>query len=269
MDQQKITFTKPKQWQSLPLYKKIQYYSNTLDQQYSIYVDKLEAKKIVYEMTNGQIKVAKVIKELKHINDITIQDINQYHLLKTTHGSKWNLDFKTINNINEVLKFIRDHNKIYTYSKDEKQYLYIKPRFFIEEKINDLFTGISGKAFVFMIRCIHGKPISIGIKFEINQNFGGFIKTNFVNLLYDTNWNYIPQKNIDPKFKHIRINKPVNLDIMLKNAEILSNRFEFVRIDYYIDKNNDIYFSEFTFSPSAGEITFDPETEMQMGLPWI
>ena len=120
-----------------------------------------------------------------------------------------------------------------------------------------------------MIRCIHGKPISIGIKFEINQNFGGFIKTNFVNLLYDTNWNYIPQKNIDPKFKHIRINKPVNLDIMLKNAEILSNRFEFVRIDYYIDKNNDIYFSEFTFSPSAGEITFDPETEMQMGLPWI
>jgi hypothetical protein len=56
---------------------------------------------------------------------------------------------------------------------------------------------------------------------------------------------------------------------MLKNAEILSNRFEFVRIDYYIDKNNDIYFSEFTFTPSAGKITFDPVIEMKMGQAWI
>ncbi len=83
MQQQKITFTKPHNWKGLPLYKKIQYYSNTLDQQYSIYVDKLEAKKIVSEMTNGQIKVPTVIKELKHINDITIHDIKSDKILKT------------------------------------------------------------------------------------------------------------------------------------------------------------------------------------------
>ena len=266
IEKEKITFIKPKNWNSLPLYEKVKYYSNTLDQKYSIYVDKLEAKKIVTEMTNGEIKVPKVIKELKNINDIKESDINPNHLLKASHGSKWNLDFKTTTNLNDIKKFLIDHNKVFLYFEYEKQYLYLKPRFFIEEKINDFLTGISGKAAVFMIRCIHGKPISIRVKFEINKNIFG--KTTFVSLLYDTNWNYIPQKNLAPQFRHLRMNKPINLDIMLKNSEILANRFEFVRLDYYIDKNNDIYFSEFTFTPSAGKIILDPETEMELGKYW-
>ena len=55
---------------------------------------------------------------------------------------------------------------------------------------------------------------------------------------------------------------------MLENAKILSNRFEFVRIDYYIDKNHDIYFSEFTFTPAGGNITFDPKIEFELGKTW-
>ena len=266
LEKQKITFIKPKNWSNLPLYEKVKYYSNTLDEKYSVYVDKIEAKKIVTEMTNGEIKVPKIIKELKNINDITESDINRNHLLKASHGSKWNLDFKTTNDMKDIKNFLIDHNKIFSCFEYEKQYLYLKPRFFIEEKINDFLTGRSGKAVVFMIRCIHGKPISIRAKFEINMNLFG--KTDFVSLLYDTKWNYIPQKNLKPQFRHIRMNKPINLDIMLKNSEILSNRFEFVRLDYYIDKNNDIYFSEFTFTPSAGQIILDPETEMELGRYW-
>ena len=56
---------------------------------------------------------------------------------------------------------------------------------------------------------------------------------------------------------------------MLNNARILSNRFEFVRIDYYIDNNNDIYFSEFTFSPAGGNQTFDIDIEEDMAKEWI
>ena len=118
----KITFIKPNGWRNLPLYKKIEYYSTTLDKNYSIYVDKLEAKKIVSELTNNEIKIAKVIKELKNINDIKESDINPDHLLKTTHGSKWNLDFRKTSNMIDIRKFLIDHNKIFTYSKNEKQY---------------------------------------------------------------------------------------------------------------------------------------------------
>ena len=115
-------------------------------------------------MTNGAIKIPKIIKELKDINDITEKDINPNHLLKASHGSGWNLDFRKINNIDDIKLFLIKYNKIY--STEEKQYKYIKPRFFIEEKINDLYTNLSGNAVVFMIRCIHNTPISIGVKFE-------------------------------------------------------------------------------------------------------
>jgi len=36
--------------------------------------------------------------------------------------------------------------------------------------------------------------------------------------------------------------KPKNLDKMIEYAEKLSKNFEFVRMDFYIDKNDDIYY---------------------------
>lgn len=250
-------FNKPNGWNKLPIYMKIRYYALILDHNYSIYVDKLEAKKIVTPLTNGQIKVAKVVKILNDIDDIDEKDIDTNCLLKATHGSGWNLDFKKTNNIEDIKEFLNKHNKIYS-DTYEKQYKYITPRFFIEEKINDMYTGLSGEAVVFMFRCIYGKPISIGVKFT---------HLEVINLLYDTNWNIIPQKNgIHKKY---RIEKPLKLDIMLENAKKLSKQFEFVRIDYYIDKNNDIYFSEFTFTPCGGDKTFDLEIEYDMSRSWI
>jgi hypothetical protein len=254
-----LRFNKPPGWNKLPIYLKIRYYAFILDHNYSEYVDKLEAKKIVTSLTNGHIKVAKVVKELKDIEDIQEEDINAKCLLKATHGSGWNLDFKEITGLDEIREFLKKHNKTYS-DTNEKQYSYIKPRFFIEEKIDDLYTGLSGKAVVFMFRCIYGKPISIGVKFTDSDN-------NIINLLYDTKWNIIPQSNnIHKKY---RIEKPNKLDIMIKYANVLSNNFEFVRIDYYIDKNNDIYFSEFTFTPSGGDKTFDLAIEYDMGKTWI
>jgi hypothetical protein len=159
-------FDKPPGWNKLPIYLKIRYYASILDHNYSIYVDKLEAKKIV---ANKEIKVAKVVKELKDIDDIKEEDINPNCLLKATHGSGWNLDFKEISGLEEIKDFLKTHNKVYS-DTYEKQYAYIKPRFFIEEKIDDMYTRLSGKAVVFMFRCIYGRPISIGVKFTDSYN---------------------------------------------------------------------------------------------------
>ena len=35
-----------------------------------------------------------------------------------------------------------------------------------------------------------------------------------------------------------------------------------------IDKQNDVYFSEFTFTPSGGDITFDIRTEYALASYW-
>ncbi len=282
----KLIFNKPKNWTGLLICQKIKYYSTILDKNYSIYVDKIYAKQIVNHLTNGQIKTAKIIKILQNINDFIIDDINPNHILKATHASGWNFNFLQSNNpkpdtLLKVQQFLSEHNKIY--DNHEKQYKYLKPTFFIEEKINCLYTGKSGKAVVFMFRCIHGEPISIGVKIPIlykTNSLDGNNKTQIrkteVNLLYDMNWNLIKQPQLIKLFNEKNINiedltipKPQKLDIMLHNAKILSQRFEFVRIDYYIDKNHDIYFSEFTFTPAGGNITFDKEIELDMAKTWI
>ena len=46
----KLKFEKPNLWDKLPMFCKIKYYSTILDENYSIYVDKIEAKKIVNEI---------------------------------------------------------------------------------------------------------------------------------------------------------------------------------------------------------------------------
>lgn len=263
----KLTFRKPNNWYELPLFLKISYYSSILDKRYAIYVDKIEAKKIVCELTNDEIKTAKIIKELKDENDFLESDINPNHILKSAHGCTWNLDLKKTTNLKEIQDYIKKHLVIYKSRPNfEKQYNYIKPRFFIEEKVNDFLFGITGKAIVFMFRCIHGKPISVGVKFNYRDSKNIISE---INLLYDMNWNKIQNSEINrsnnPNF---HIEKPRNFDIMVRNAEKLSERFEFVRIDYYIDKNHDIYFSEFTFSPNGGYQTFNIKIEKEMGKLW-
>lgn len=141
-------------------------------------------------------------------------------------------------------------NRCYSYV--ESHYKYIRPRFFIEEKICDLTKGITGSATVYMIRCIYNKPYTIGVV----DKKGGY------NLMYDISWNkVIPSRH--------NAARPLKLDKMLELAERLSVLFEFVRVDFYIGTDNELYFSEFTFTPSGGNRIFSEELEMEMGRPWI
>ena len=47
---------------------------------------------------------------------------------------------------------------------------------------------------------------------------------------------------------------------MVKISKILSSKFEFARIDFYLVKNK-IYFGEITFTPQAGKIKIYPKNE--------
>jgi len=273
----KLTFVKPLGWSMYPLYKKIKYYASIIDYRYSIYVDKIEAKKIVNYLTKGQIKTAKIIKILENQDDITEEDINENHIIKATNGCARNIDLSIFikdnnnnnnsNNLDLIKNKIKDFYNTYGLDTKENQYKWIKPRVFIEEKIYDKRLGKTGNADVYMIRCIKGNPVSIGYKMMEED----------INLLFDLNWNLIAKakshdtiKNQDNKInnKILLPNKPKKLNEMLKYARILSSRFEFVRIDYYIDENDELYFSEFTFTPAGGNKVFEEDTEYSLGLLW-
>jgi hypothetical protein len=239
-----FSFIKPINWKKLPMYKKIQYYSTQLDERFAPYVDKIEAKQIVKNICGDDISVAPIIRILDNPTDFSADDINVNNMVKASHGSGWNININNNTNVNYVQTMLQSWNK--PYSNTERQYTYIKPRFFIEQKVN----GPAGNADVFMFRCIHGEPISIGVKRGGIQNS------------YDIHWNPLASIQI------ANLAKPVHLDKMLILAKLLSSPFEFVRIDFYY-VGGIIYFSEFTFTPAAGAQFFPMVLEERFGSMWV
>lgn len=243
----RFSFDKPLDWSAMPFFSKIDYYKNTLDERFAPYVDKIEAKKIVKAELGEQIRIPKIVRILKDPNDFNKGDINPNHMVKAAHGSGWNINMTDRTNYEDVIKSLKQWNIKFDWL-GEKQYTYLKPRFFIEEKIDG---PAGGCALVYMYRCIHGQPVTIGVK---------CVKRGIQNS-YDIDWNPILPVALEG------VEKPAHLGKMLDLATKLSQPFEFVRIDfYYVDET--IYFSEYTFTPAGGKQVFPLELEIKYGKLW-
>ena len=56
---------------------------------------------------------------------------------------------------------------------------------------------------------------------------------------------------------------------MIAISEILSKKFDFVRVDLY-EINNKIYFGEYTFAPGGTNKLFKPiKYEYEIGKKWV
>ena len=244
-----FTFQKPPTWPYMPLFEKIAYYKTVLTKDYAKYVDKIEAKNIVREMAGDLVQCTSLVRILRNPDDIHQSDLNTNHIIKYAHGCGWNIGIEDTTTIQSVKESLNAWNHQYTDTK-EMQYSFIEPRFFIEEKLDDSVLGKTAKAIVYLIRCIHGKPFVIGVRTEKGQNS------------YDLNWNPVKRNEVP------NVEKPKQFETMLEIARRLSKQFEFVRIDLYIGKDNLIYFSEFTFTPSGGNMFYTMKREKEFGKLW-
>lgn len=238
---------KPANWSSLPLYKKVEIYGTQLKKEIAPFVDKIAVKPLVVALSENKVKVAKVIRELRTPFDINPSDINPNHLLKAAHGSSWHLDLAIKPSIEDIRITIQSWN--YIYSKKEIQYTYLKPRFFIEEKIPCRYTGKSGKAHDIKVHCIKGEPYFMLLR-----------KDQHLRNYYDTHWN--PVMPLEFEFE-----KPHDFDKILDLCRVLSKPFEYVRVDLYMGTDG-IYFSEYTFTPHGGKQRLSDEVEMKYGKLW-
>jgi len=238
---------KPNNWSNLPLYKKINYYKLTFDEKYVPYVDKLIAKDIVYSLCGDTCKIPKVIRILKDHTDLQEIDMNDNYLIKASHGSSWLIDPQKEKDIKKNRIKLKSWNRVYSYS--EKQYIHVKPRFFIEQKIECYYNGLTGSALDVKVFCFYGIPKFILIRNNKKRNF------------YDMNW--VPIKPLEFDFE-----KPQLFNDIIDISKLLSTPFEFVRIDLYIGIDG-IYFSEFTFTPNNGDQEFTNEKEIELGKYWI
>jgi len=245
---------KPENWAELPFHKKIQIYSTTLTEYHSNYVDKINAKRLAKEQCE-EIEVAKIIRILENHEDIHLSDINTNHILKSAHGCGWNHVFTSDPPLQSELDIIKSKleswNKKYTTGSNEPQYAYIEPRFYIEEKVEDRILGKTGKAIVYMVRCINGEPVSIGVSYKGRMNH------------YDISWNYTSLPMV-----LLCVPKPDNLERLIYCARKLSQPFEFVRMDFYLSSDK-IYLSEYTFTPAGGNPVLIEYLEYKLGALWL
>jgi hypothetical protein len=241
---------KPEGWSSLPLFKKVKYYQTVLTADYAPYVDKLAAKDLALSLC-PEIRTAPIVRVLSGPDDLQETDANPSHLLKAVHGCGWTRRLSPPLHLASMRSQLTAWMK--PYSVVEKQYTFIPPRFFIEEVINDAYTGATGRARVFMVRCIHGVPVSV----RVRKEEGPRAVCNSYTPTFD------PLERVKFPFE-----KPAQWDALLRCATQLSAPFEFVRIDLYIGAEGHIYLSEFTFTPAGGNPIFSKKVEEEQGRLW-
>lgn len=84
---------------------------------------------------------------------------------------------------------------------------------------------------------------------------------------YDENWQLLPCEEEGEKYEEI-IEKPKNFEKMIKIAKILSNDFEYVRVDLYSIEDK-VYFGELTFCEASGYGKIEPvEWDYKFGELW-
>ena len=188
-------------------------------------------------------------------NDIPWDELPDKFVIKVTHGSGYNIICKDKSKLNQKEckkklnkwlkeKFLRCYGEWF--------YGVEKPRIIIEEFL-DTDTGKVPEDY--KIYCFDGKAEYVLLctgRFEDTKS-----------TMYDTNWNY---QNVKLGYKNnSKTPKPINLDVLLKYAELLSNGFPHVRVDLYNVKGK-VYFGELTFTDGAGFDKIEPrEFDLKLG----
>ena len=217
---------------------------------YTTMVDKYEAKKYVADLI-GEEYIIPTLGVWDKFEDIDFDKLPNQFVLKCTHDSgglvicrdKSSLDIESAKKkINKCLK--RNYYKL----GREWPYKNVRPRI-IAEKYMQEKENISLRDYKFY--CFNGKVnylyISEGLENHSNA------KISFLS----PDWNFAPFNRSDYKPFDKLPEKPVKFDEMLKLSSNISEPYAFIRVDLY-NINDNIYFSEFTFSPCSGFMPFTP-----------
>ena len=183
--------------------------------------------------------------------DIPFDDLPDKFVIKVTHGSTFNIickdkskldKEKTVKSCNKWLKakFLEAYGEWF-YGKE-------RPRVIVEKYLDD---G-TGRLRDYKIYCFNGEPRFIGL------DSGDESKGEHYKDIYDTDWNLIPGYEMAYPNSGIAVEKPEELDELLKYSKILSSDFLHARVDFYLVEGR-VIFGEITFTNSAGFGRVEPE----------
>ena len=189
--------------------------------------------------------LVKLIDSWDKTSDIDWNKIPKQFVIKCNHGSKYNIICTDKNKLN-----IHDTTKkLDCWMKEdfgmvagEYHYSKIPKRIICEEYLGKYLKDLQ-------VWCSYGKILFI---VYINSPHGINEKKTF-----DEKWNEVDFVTSLPKIKD-NVKKPEKLNEIISMAKDISKDFVFLRLDFYILENNDVKFSEMTFSPASGFIQWNP-----------
>lgn len=247
----KLNLEEPKTYNEKIQWLKLYYKDPRIPQ----YVDKYQVRKYVNNKGLGHI-LNDLLWEGFNPEDIPFEKLPNKFVIKATHGQGYNiictdkskLNYKEIiNKLNEWLdaKFFPSYGEWF--------YGVVRPRILVEEFIGNKENEVPKDYKIF---CFNGSPKYIVVDTDRFSNH----KRN----VYDLNWNL--KENYKFGFPNDKLTrKPKQLDQLIKYAQILSDNFPHVRVDFYII-NHEIRFGEMTFTNGAGFDEIQPrEFNLELG----
>lgn len=176
----------------------------------------------------------------KDVDDIDISKLPDRFVIKATHGCEMNYICKDKSSVDvdRMRRQLRRWlNSDYSRACIEPHYKLIPHRLYAEEFIGGM-EGIVDYKF----HCFNGEPRFILACSDRED----FVRLN----LYDLEWNPIPGIRGRKANDH-ELMRPSLLAEMITVAEVLSEDFDFVRVDLYEAKGH-VLFGELTFTPASG-----------------
>lgn len=219
---------------------------------YPLLADKVNVRKYVSEKIGPQYLVP-LIGIYKKFEEIDFNKLPEKFVIKCSHDSQSCIVCKNHTNFSILdarmkIKFCLSRNMYHT--TREKHYKTIHPYIICEEYI-DVFRESCRNLTpeLFRIHCFNGSPHYIEADFTDDQG------REYVNI-YNSHWQ---RQEVTVGYPPLlcNIKRPFELDELLHLSRILAKEFDYCRLDWFI-ANGKIYFSEYTFTPCAGRMQFNP-----------
>lgn len=226
--------------------------------EYTAMVDKLLAKDYVGKII-GNEHIVPTLGVWDRAEEIDFDTLPDQFVLKCNHDSgsvvichdKAQLDrCAAIKKLNKGLK-----KNGYWYGR-EWPYKNVKRKVFAEEYLENGNNELTD----YKVHCFNGLPRLILV---CQSRFN-----NMTEDFYTENWSRLELSRPNNPRSQTVMDKPELLDRILESAKELSTDTSFVRVDFYIVKNQ-FYFGELTFYPASGFEGFEPREWDNVIGEWI
>jgi TupA-like ATPgrasp len=224
------------------------------DPRFAGLTDKLEVRKFVEEKV-GDKHLIPLIAAPDEFNKEVFDALPRTFVMKANHGSSFvKLVYDKFETTYEELNDVAQQwlsTDFYPVQR-ERHYREIKPQIFFETLLADQAGKVPADFKLHCFRGRFGKPIIFILL--ISDRFGNDTHGD----VYDVHWNRLDISIGAYTRSPAPCPAPSNLSEILRVATLLSEDFNYVRVDLY-SHEEEVFFGELTFTPGAGVLPFGPD----------